>query len=278
MSTPTTAPQTPLADGWDPTSPVGDTVVRRFVEHEAAHLASAAEHSGGRVERSDDLALADTGRPSAFHNVALVLRPPAPDGWDDVVARADHFFDGSGTGTGSVFLLSPWPTPDLTRHGWQLEGHPPLLVRQPGGPVPPDAADAEIVEVHDERGLDDWARVAVEGFPLPEAQPYRRGALVGPTVLADPRWRLWVASVDGAPVSIGTSFVSHGFAQLALGVTLPEARGRGIWYALVRRRLLAAPDQLVGGLFSDDSRPGIERLGFLPVTRFTLWHRPRPPR
>lgn len=271
----TTTPHAPLATGWDAATPAGDTVVRRFVEHEAAHLASAAEHAGGRVERSDDLALADTGRPCAFHNVALLTQPPAPDAWDDVVARTDRFFDADEAATGSVFLLSPWPTPDLTGHGWQLEGHPPLLVRQPGGPVPPDAADADIVEVTDERGLDDWARVAVEGFPLPEAKPFRPGALLGPGVLRDARWRLWVAYVDGGPVSIGTSFVSHGLAQLALGVTLPQARHRGLWNGLVRRRLLAAPDQIAGGLFSDDSRPGIERLGFLPVTRFTLWHRPR---
>ena len=30
------------------------------------------------------------------------------------------------------------------------------------------------------------------------------------------------------------------------------------------------------GVFSDMSRPSAEALGFLPVTRFTLWHRPRP--
>ncbi|HSJ43805.1 MAG TPA: hypothetical protein VK923_03880 [Euzebyales bacterium] len=44
----------------------------------------------------------------------------------------------------------------------------------------------------------------------------------------------------------------------------------------MRERLLAAPHLLAGGIFSDDSRPGIERLDFLPITRFTLWYRPRP--
>jgi hypothetical protein len=29
------------------------------------------------------------------------------------------------------------------------------------------------------------------------------------------------------------------------------------------------------GVFSDLSRPSAEALGFLPITRFTLWHRPR---
>lgn len=94
-------------------------------------------------------------------------------------------------------------------------------------------------------------------------------------LLADQRWRLWVGYDDDRPVSIGTLFVSHGFAQYALGVTLPEARGRGYWYGLVRERLLAEPHLVSGSLFSNDSRPGIERLGYLPITRFTLWQRTR---
>ena len=40
--------------------------------------------------------------------------------------------------------------------------------------------------------------------------------------------------------------------------------------------LLGEPDLPAVGVFSDMSRPPAEALGFLPVTRFTLWHRPRP--
>jgi hypothetical protein len=35
------------------------------------------------------------------------------------------------------------------------------------------------------------------------------------------------------------------------------------------------PGLPVVGAVGDMSRPGAEALGFLPVTRFTLWHRPR---
>jgi hypothetical protein len=45
---------------------------------------------------------------------------------------------------------------------------------------------------------------------------------------------------------------------------------------MVRSRLAAAPDLPAAALFSDDSRPGAERLfGFLPISRFTLWMRSR---
>ena len=59
--------------------------------------------------------------------------------------------------------------------------------------------------------------------------------------------------------------------------TLPEARHRGCWAAMVRSRLAAVPDLPAVALFGDDSRPGAERLfGFLPITRFTMWMLPRP--
>jgi hypothetical protein len=45
---------------------------------------------------------------------------------------------------------------------------------------------------------------------------------------------------------------------------------------LLRRRLVDAPGLPVVEVFSDMSRPGAEALGFLPITRFTLWHPPRP--
>ena len=40
-------------------------------------------------------------------------------------------------------------------------------------------------------------------------------------------------------------------------------------------RLADEPDLPAVGVFSDMSRSPAEALGFLPVTRFTLWHRPR---
>jgi hypothetical protein len=65
-------------------------------------------------------------------------------------------------------------------------------------------------------------------------------------------------------------------AQFSLGVTLPEARRRGYWAAMAAVRLIEEPGLPAVGVFSDMSRPSAEAIGFLPLTRFTLWHRPRP--
>ena len=274
-----------LTTGWEPEAdlPAGDTVLRRFVLHLGEFVGSGARSAGGRAARRPQVVLSDIGRPAALFNSAVLLAPPAPGRWDPLLDEVEDWYtrpgDDGGSKYGEVLLWSPVPTPDLRPRGWDLVGHPPLLVRAPaGGPVPERPPGLRIAEVRDGPGLQDWARVAVDGYPFADLQPYRPGVLLGDAVLADPRWRFWVGYDEGRPVSIGTLFVSHGFAQLALGVTLPEARGRGFWYGMVRERLLAEPGLISGGVFSDDSRPGIEKLGYLPVVRFTLWRLPRPVR
>jgi hypothetical protein len=95
-----------------------------------------------------------------------------------------------------------------------------LLRPLPGSQPPPPGAPPglRVERVAGVDGLRDWERVAVDGFPYRELQPWRPGALL---------------------------------EELGLPAV---------------------------GVFSDMSRPSAEALGFLPITRFTLWHRPRPAR
>lgn len=277
--TTTSVQQPALTTGWEADVAPGDTVLRRFLLHLAESSASVAEASGAPegtqagVLRRPDVCVADTGRPAGFFNSVVLLQPPAAEAWPALLGDVEERLAG---GSGDAFLWSAWPTPDLRPRGWQLMGHPPLLVRPPGGRLPPAPAGLRIAEVRDAAGLDDWARVATEGYPLTELVPYRPGTLLDARILADRRWRFWVGYDDGRPVACGTLFVSHGLAQLALGATRPGVRGRSYWYGLVRERLLAEPGLLSGGVFSDDSRPGVEALGYLPILRLTLWQLPRP--
>lgn len=261
-----------LITGWEPEVPVGDTVLRRFVNAWAESLAGPVAAVGGHVQRRDGLVVADLGRPAAYYNGVTLLRPPSPDEWGMLVDEVEAML--SGPGSGDVFLWSAWPTPDLRRRGWQLEGHPPLLYRPAGGPLPP-AGDLEVRRVTDAAALADWERTAVEGYPLDDLVPWRPGVLFDTRVLGGPL-RLWVGYARGRPVGAAASYVAHGLHVLALGVVLPEARRRGHWRALLRARLADLEGLPPAGLFSDLSRPGAERHGFLPVTRFTLWRRARP--
>jgi hypothetical protein len=81
--------------------------------------------------------------------------------------------------------------------------------------------------------------------------------------------------VDGVPVTASAQFVAHGLAGFAMGVTLPAGRRAGHWWQHVRLRLALEPGLWHAGVFSDHSRPGAERAGFVPVVRHTLWHHNR---
>lgn len=271
-----------LTNGWEPDLPLSDSLLRRYLFCWAAATDAFALAAGGRTVRTPAFAAADYRRPSGFFNAATLLAPPEPDRFHAVVDDVEEFFAG---GAGVALLWSAWPTPDLTARGWRLEGHPPLLVRPPARLVPPPApppggdgtagASPELVDVTDATGLADWERVAAEGYPLTELLPVRPGAIAAPSLLADPRLRFIVGRQDGDAVSIGALFVDAGIGCFTLGVTRPAARGGGHWRAHAIHRLSAAPDLWMTGIFSDLSRPRAERLGFVPLFRFTLWTLPR---
>ncbi|MDY7104919.1 MAG: hypothetical protein S0880_27345 [Actinomycetota bacterium] len=266
----------PLATGWEPDAPVGDTMVRRYLFHWAAYCDAYAVAGGGLTVRSDAFALADLRRPGGYFNSVTLLQPP--DGrFGRVLDEIDGHLAG---GSGEMLLWSAWPVPgaELVERGWTLGGYPPVLIRPPATLLaPPAHPPVDVREIHDPAALADWERVAVEGYPMPELDPVAPGALADPSLLADERMHFFVGRDDaGDPVSIGTSFVAEGIGSFALGVTRPGARRRGHWMAHAAARLRATPDVWMTGVFSDFSRPGAERIGFVPILRLGLWARPRP--
>lgn len=256
-----------LTDGWEADAPVGDTLLRRFVFNLAAAGEIIVGPPRGRALRRDDVAVADLGRPAGIFNAVTLLRPPRPECLDETLDAVEEIV---ADGTGSLMLWSAWPTPDLRPRGWELEGHPTLLLRPPSRlpGTPPKVPGARIEEVHDVDGLRDWERVAAEAFPLP-------GPVLGEDALGDGTLRLWVGYDDGRPVAIGSLVVACGVAHPLLAVTLPEAQRRGFATAIGARALATAPELPAMALGSDSGRPTAEAGGFVPISRFTAWHRKR---
>ena len=94
---------------------------------------------------------------------------------------------------------------------------------------------------------------------------------LGPALL-ESAVRHWIGYLDGTrPVAAAASHAAHGVVNLCLAATMPAARRRGVWHALVAARCAATPDLPAVTFTSDYSRPGFVRTGFLPITRFTLW-------
>jgi GNAT superfamily N-acetyltransferase len=88
--------------------------------------------------------------------------------------------------------------------------------------------------------------------------------------------RIFVAEAGDLAVCTGWVRFPSGteFVTFWGGATLPAWRGRGIYRALVAHRAMLAAER--GRRYlevdaSDDSRPILERLGFVPVTTTTPW-------
>ena len=242
----------PLETGWLPDTPVGDSLLRRFVANQADlqdHLVGAV---GGRSDRTPDVALSDSGVAAVYLNQAVLLRPISDA--DAVLDHVASFYAGS-----AGLLLSPWPTPDLTGRGWQLVGHPMFVVRGPVG-APADARPGD-VNVRRAESADDLAlveRIVIDGYPAPELDGLPANRALGPALLGS-AVRHWIGYLDGTPTATAASHAAHGVVNLCL------AAGR------VAARCADAPDLPAVAFTSDYSRPGFLRMGFLPITRFTLW-------
>ncbi|MEX2293575.1 MAG: hypothetical protein WD691_07270 [Acidimicrobiales bacterium] len=259
----------PLETGWLDDSPIEDSVLRQFIRNQSDLGATLALASGGRTAETHGVALADAGGELAFLNQATLHRPLT--GLDDpVLDAADDFWAHDANRPN--LLLSAWPTPDLAARGWRLEGHPMFVVRAPGPHPTRSDPGVELEVVEDETGLKTAERVAAEGYPMPDLIGRPAGEVLAPGLLAtDVRYR--VGLLEGAAVGVAARYIGHGVVNLCLAATLPAARRRGVWASLVWARVDDAPDLPAVAFTSDYSRPGFIRMGFLPITRFTLWAR-----
>lgn len=256
-----------MENGWLVDTPIDDTLLRRFLYNQADHNEAMATAHRGRVDRTDDVFLADSDCPVPYLNQAILARPVvAAD--DPVLDVVESFFkERSG-----VTLLSIWPTPDLSGRDWALVGHPALVARAPGPVSSIPGAGVGIRRAETATDFETAERVAIEGYPIDSARDAPAGSVM-PVTLANGPITVRLGLLDDSAVAVGNVFVGHGVVNLALGATLPAARRRGVWEALVWARVAEDPTLPAVAYTSDYSRPGFIRMGFLPLTRFTLWYR-----
>ena len=258
----------PLETGWLDDTPVEDSLLRSFLANQADAQVAHVTAIGGRAERSPEVTLTDTGLPLAFLNQA-VLHRPLLDPSDAVLDAVESFYSRVQR---PGLLLSAWPTPDLGGRGWHLVGHPMFVARGAGVSVEQPRTGVQVRSAATADDLAQLERIVSVGYPMPELAEQPRNAVLGAALLDGPV-RYLIGSVDGVPVSASAAHVAHGVINLCMAATLETARRRGVWRALVAARCALAPDLPVAAFTSDYSRPGFVRMGFLPMTRFTLWVR-----
>ena len=115
-------------------------------------------------------------------------------------------------------------------------------------------------------------RVLIEGYPMPGTTP---GSVLAAGLL-DSATRVWVGYVDGEPVSVAAA---HQAGVRRSWSTSPRSRPRGDAVpgaAVTWAATLADPEAPAVLIASDDGRPTYERMGYLPLERWTAWLRPAP--
>jgi GNAT superfamily N-acetyltransferase len=255
-----------LLAGWEPEAPIGDTLLRRFLASWTAWFESLRPVAG---LRRDDLVATSFGRSAGLLHGATLLAPLDRDTVEEPLRAINRFY--TRRPAGEVLLFSPWPTPDLGPYGWRLEGHPPLMLRPAGAGAASRGTDLRIEEVRDAEGLRQYERVIVTGYPFEGVDPDH--ALLDTAVLDDGRVRCWIGWCDDRAVSAVSVFTDAGINDVTVLATVPQARGRGYGEALMWAATLADP-QLPAMLLSSDLGRGVyERMGYLPVLRFTVWSR-----
>lgn len=257
-----------LEDGWSPSTPLGDTILRRCVHALASATADPAAAMGARHLRDDDVVMTDLGRPAGYWNAATVLRPLGAQAWALQLRRIERFVQ-DGHHPRRFDLWSPFPTPDLRSAGWQLSGHVPLMWRPPGFEQRVPIAGLDLRPVRSADDLRLWSRTAVRAFPL-DGDPSTIGS---PGLLGVPGQHLVVAILDGDPVGAAAGMLTHGMNVVQLVGVDAAARGRGIGAALTESVGCLRPELPAVLLASDDGRPVYERLGYLPLVRWPMWIR-----
>jgi predicted N-acetyltransferase YhbS len=216
----------------------------------------------------DDVVLIHSRSGDAWSNLATRIRFPAPH-VPQAVAAVRAWFGGYAVGQ-FRWLVGPSATParvvdDLIALGARPDEAEPELNAMVLDHPPPQVAD---IKVHQVSTISDFAemervRTAVFGGDPPSVVGLQRDwhALSRTAGSA-----AFVAEIDGAVAGYGVMRrTDQGPWLLAGGVTMPHARGRGAYRALVRARWDAAQAMGAPALVTQAkaaSRPILERLGF----------------
>jgi hypothetical protein len=255
-----------VSDGWGASTPRNDTLMREYIEAYADLVEGLGRNPGCRTVRSDEFVALDSHAPFPFLNIAVPLRPIV-DVTDPMLDDIAHFFAPDNEQT-PFLIYSATPMPWLGERGWELMGHPPVMLRPAAPADVPRPAGLSIVEVRDRAALEVFDATMITAYPVPEMQGRR---LFHTDVLDLPGWHLWLGLLDGAPVATAAAHVTDTLVDVEWISAMPSARGKRIGEAVTWAATLVRPDLPAMLIASDLGQPVYERMGYLRLSRFTLW-------
>jgi hypothetical protein len=256
-----------LTTGWEDDLAPTDSLVRQAVMAHVSWARALTTAARGTFSEGESWSAGRGGGASALLNWAIVTSPPRD--WAQTVEGITAAYpDGV-----SAIVISPFPTPDLTRHGLALVGHPPLMFRPTSTTTSPPSTPLDVREATTDRQLQDAERVLVEGYPMPDMAGMPPGDFYRPDVVAGPT-RVFVGYDGETAVATAAAHSAAGLTVVENVAVLATARGKGAGAALTWAATTTWPGQGAVLIASDDGQPVYERLGYLRVERWTCWLRP----
>jgi len=229
---------------------------------------------GGEVLEREGILAVSTGLPVAMLNIAFVKRTLADP--QASLKEVMHFYDEKGL-----------PFVVRVREGVDLESQPasaalgmPYSDTVPGMalypvPAPPEPVHGlSIKRVSDSKRLNDYQRVAAEGFGIPLEFAER---LMGPAFLEVEGFESYLGTMDDEPVGVSSVFVDGAVAGVYNVAALPSYRRRGIGEAMTWRSVARGGEAgcTVAVLeASEMGKPMYERMGFRVVAPYRTFRRP----
>ena len=191
-----------------------------------------------------------------------------PDEIDEVLDETRSLLRERGRGKTQWEVGSSAEPPDLVERLlergliWDKDPHAVALVLTREPPAPPPEIVARRIETFDEFAAAN--AVQWEAFGMPE-EDVEEGRALLPQTWRDTVSVMHAAWLDGELVAAGTAAPTEHGLLLYGGATLPSARGRGAYRALLHARWQEAVRNGTPALITQGgsmSRPILERLGF----------------
>ncbi|HEX3608397.1 MAG TPA: GNAT family N-acetyltransferase [Solirubrobacterales bacterium] len=202
---------------------------------------------------------------------------------EEFVARAKRFFDERGRGF-SIWIRGEEPEDlDLAtaaaQAGAQSVYEMPEMVL--GSPVeePDLPADAELRRLSEAGQADDYWKVAAASYTSIGFPPEVFGSYTDNAGLLAENIAAFIAYLDGEPVSIAMTIVSHGVAGIYWVGSLEQARGKGLGRAVTAAATNAGFElgaEIASLQASPMGKPIYEPMGYETVYDYRLFMSPPP--
>ncbi len=233
---------------------------------------------GGAITDTPERLVVESPLPQPPYNSVLRFRG---EGDEPLQAEVDEIWQRfrSRRVTG-LFVVHPTSPPELratlSASGLEQAELLPGMIRELDDSLPaaPDIDGVQIGEADEAAGAD-WVHLVTWRYGLESTHESYLRSLYADVI--GKHSRLWLARVDGEPVSKVVLHVADGVAGIYGVATTEAGRGRGLASALTLHALHAARDAgaTVSVLHSTPMAHGLyERLGYRDAADFEIWAEP----